>query len=157
MLEAFRDRITGFDKKPGRDALMPIRIAGVLRKVQPGSVVSHHVGPLIYGGIAARIARISSLAHVEHDAWHLESARRRMIVRWVLKLIGPKRIAVSSTVARSASLHTGLALIPLPMALTAAASFPATASSFASHWVCQLIAGSLARQDGLKPSRVSIS
>lgn len=130
VLEAFRDRITGFDKKPGRDALMPIRIAGALRKVQPGSVVSHHVGPLIYGGIAARIARISSLAHVEHDAWHLESARRRMIVRWVLKLVGPKRIAVSSTVARSASLHTGLAFDTIANGIDCSRFLPGDSKQF---------------------------
>ena len=109
VLEGFRDRITGFDKKAGRDAMMPVRLAGALRKFRPGSVVSHHVGPLIYGGIGARLAGIPVLAHVEHDAWHLESPRRRLIVRWALKLVRPKRIAVSQRVAKAASLHTGLA------------------------------------------------
>lgn len=108
VLEAFRDRITGFDKKPGRDAVMPIRIAKALRMLHPGSVVSHHTGPLLYGGIAARLAGIRSLAHVEHDAWHLDVRRRRLIVSAALKVIGPRRIAVSERVAQSASRHTGL-------------------------------------------------
>ncbi len=108
VLEVFRDRITGFEKKPGRDPIMPIRITQALKRLRPGSVVSHHVGPLLYGGIAARLAGVGSLAHVEHDAWHLDVLRRRLLVAGALKLIRPRRIAVSDRVAQSAMHHTGL-------------------------------------------------
>ena len=85
-----------------------MRIARALKALRAGSVISHHVGPLIYGGLAARLAGIGRVAHVEHDAWHLDNKWRRMIVTGALRLIRPKRIAVSQKVAGSAKLHTGL-------------------------------------------------
>lgn len=130
VLEAFRDRITGFDKQPGRDALMPVRISRALKGLAPSSVVSHHTGPLIYGGLAARLAGIARLAHVEHDAWHLEAPRRRLLVRAFLRLIAPRRIAVSNRVAQSAARHTGLSFETIPNGVDCSRFLPGKAEVF---------------------------
>lgn len=108
-LDEFRGRITGFDKQPGSAGGLAMRVAARLRELSATSVVTHHVGPLLYGGAGARLAGVRRLAHVEHDAWHLEAPKRRMLVSAALRLIRPKRLAVSNLVARAASARTGLA------------------------------------------------
>lgn len=108
ILEAFRSRITGFGKEAGSDPGLALRIAQRLRAIAPASVVTHHAGPLLYGGAGARLARIRDVAHVEHDAWHLGSFRRRQIMRAALSLIRPQRFAVSGLVAKNARDGTGL-------------------------------------------------
>lgn len=107
-LEEFRDRITAFAKAPGRSLSLPLRIASKLREIAAASVVTHHVGPLLYGGAAARMAGVPAFAHVEHDAWHLDAPRRRQVVRAALSLLRPRRMAVSGLVARAAEARTGL-------------------------------------------------
>lgn len=105
---AIAARLTAFAKRPGLDAALPFRIARKLRESGATSVVTHHVGPLLYGGLGARLAGVPVLAHVEHDAWHLTNKRRRVIVRAALSLLKPKRIAVSRVVADAAACQTGL-------------------------------------------------
>ena len=101
-------RLEAFGKRPGLDAALPFRLAARLRAVAATSVVTHHVGPLIYGGMAARLAGMRSVAHVEHDAWHLSNRKRRAVVGSALRLLRPARIAVSRTVAEAARTRTGL-------------------------------------------------
>ena len=91
--------LEGFDRPPGINPGLIGRIAKRLRAVRPDAVVLHHIGPLIYGGLAARLAGIPVLVHVEHDAWHYESARRRLLARALFKLVRPRRVAVSDEIA----------------------------------------------------------
>ena len=107
-------RLTAFSKRPGIDLNLPARVSRQLRNLGATSVVTHHVGPLLYGGAAARLAGIRALSHVEHDAWHLEDKRRRMVVRGALTVLRPDRIAVSRVVAASASRLTRLSFRVVP-------------------------------------------
>ncbi|MFP1633352.1 glycosyltransferase [Zhengella sp. ZM62] len=107
-------RLTAFGKAPGLQPLLPVRMARHLRGMGATSVVTHHAGPLVYGGAAARLAGIRSLAHVEHDAWHLENRRRRLVMQAALRCVRPDRIAVSPVVAAAASKGTGLSFRVIP-------------------------------------------
>jgi glycosyltransferase involved in cell wall biosynthesis len=57
--------------------------------------MTHHAGPLIYGGIAARMAGVKTHLHVEHDVWHLSSPRRRRLVSGFGRLLRPTVVGVS--------------------------------------------------------------
>jgi len=76
------------------------RLANLLREVGATSIHTHHIGPLIYGGLAARLAGIKSHVHTEHDAWHLDKTKRRWQQRLLLALTKPTLIADSEQVAQ---------------------------------------------------------
>ncbi len=79
-----------------------LRLARLLRRVDADIVHTHHIGPLIYGGIAARLARVPRIIHTEHDAWHLQSARRRYVQNAAISLVNPVLVADAPHVAVNA-------------------------------------------------------
>jgi sugar transferase (PEP-CTERM/EpsH1 system associated) len=60
------DRVVALHKKPGADWLLPLRIAPVLREHRVGVVHCHNYGPLLYGAVAARLARVRGVVHTLH-------------------------------------------------------------------------------------------
>ncbi|HYN77143.1 MAG TPA: glycosyltransferase [Lamprocystis sp. (in: g-proteobacteria)] len=88
-----------FAKAPGWRVGCLLALWRHLRQVRPRAVHTHHVGPLIYGGLAARLAGVPQIIHTEHDAWHLQDARRRLLQGLILKLVRPVLVADSSAVA----------------------------------------------------------
>ncbi|WP_416900146.1 MAG: glycosyltransferase [Minwuia sp.] len=98
-LAAHRDRLVFLGKRPGADLGLVFRLARVLRQHGVDRVHTHHVGPMIYGGAAARLARIRRLVHTEHDAWHLQERKRARLVRRVWSLLLPRLVADAQLVA----------------------------------------------------------
>jgi glycosyltransferase involved in cell wall biosynthesis len=98
-LESSRSAISAFDRKQGLRPAVIGRLAARLRAVRPRMVVVHHIGPLVYGGPAARLAGVARLVHVEHDVWHYANARARVIVRSLSRLVRPRHVAVSHKAA----------------------------------------------------------
>jgi glycosyltransferase involved in cell wall biosynthesis len=92
------DRIEGF-RRHGRDIRLIPRLARALRAVNAKAVFLHHMGPLLYGGLAARLAGVSTVVYVEHDAWHYESRTDRLLTRGLVKFLGVRLVAVSEQVA----------------------------------------------------------
>jgi glycosyltransferase involved in cell wall biosynthesis len=101
--------LTFLGKRPGRDPRLVMKLARLLRSLQATAVQTHHIGPLLYGGLAARLAGVPRLVHVEHDAWHLadpaDARLHRRLVRW----LRPTIVAVSATVATAVERHLGQA------------------------------------------------
>ncbi|MFM1816673.1 MAG: hypothetical protein RLZ98_3368 [Pseudomonadota bacterium] len=96
-LDRYSDRIDAFSKGMGIEPSLVLRLTRRLRALAPRAVILHHVGPLLYGGIAARLANIGRIIHVEHDVWHYsESPRHRTLLTITERLIRPRHIAVSS-------------------------------------------------------------
>jgi glycosyltransferase involved in cell wall biosynthesis len=93
------DRIEAFGRRPGIDLPLIPRLARALRRVRPCAVFLHHMGPLLYGGIAARLAAVPRLIYVEHDAWHYEQSRDRMLARLLLRGLGAQIVAASRQVS----------------------------------------------------------
>ena len=92
-------RIEAFDRQPGiRPSLVP-KLAARLRQIRPQAVIAHHIGPLLYGGAAARLAGVPRLVHVEHDAWHYQNPRHRLLAKLCARVLRPAHVAVSSEVA----------------------------------------------------------
>lgn len=97
-LGAHRERLLFMGKRPGLDAALPARLIRLFRRLRPAAVHTHHVGPLLYAGPAARLAGVRRL-HTEHDAWHLNEPRRRRLVRGALALARPVLVADAPHVA----------------------------------------------------------
>src|SRR5690349_3138791 len=62
--------LEGFGRRPGVQPGLSLALARRLSALRPRAVFVHHIGPLLYGGAAALLARVPRLIHVEHDAWH---------------------------------------------------------------------------------------
>ncbi len=99
-LASYAPRIIGMNKRAGLDVALIGRLARTLRTLKPRSVVAHHIGPLLYAGLAGRLAGISRLVYYEHDTWHYQRANDRRIARLCTRLFKPRLVAVSSVASR---------------------------------------------------------
>lgn len=90
------------DKPPGLRPGTLLRLVRLLRTLRPDALHTHHVGPLLYGGLAARLAGVRHLVHTEHDAWHLTDARRRALQSLVTRLVRPCLVADARLVREAA-------------------------------------------------------
>jgi glycosyltransferase involved in cell wall biosynthesis len=93
------ERLSALGKLEGISPRLVVQLVRIMRRLHPCTVVTHHIGPLLYGGIAARLAGARDLIHVEHDAWHYRSTKRRWLGRIVLNLLRPRLVAVSPAIA----------------------------------------------------------
>ena len=100
-LAAFREQLIFLDKQPGLSLSTLTKLIRVIKENNAQSVHSHHIGPLLYAGLAARIAGVEHLIHTEHDAWHLNAYKRRFLQRCAIKLLRPLLVADAQTVADS--------------------------------------------------------
>ena len=87
------------NKKPGWQPTLVSKLAELIREIKPLYVHTHHIGPLIYGGTAAKLAGVDCVIHTEHDAWHLKTQKRRLLQEMCLKLIKPVFVADANFVA----------------------------------------------------------
>jgi len=65
-LRAFADRIVFLRKRHGIDPSLPLKLARLFRQVGARYIHTHHIGPLLYAGLACRLAGIKALVHTEH-------------------------------------------------------------------------------------------
>lgn len=105
-ITSYWNNIGGFDsfihqlnKKPGWQANIFMQLKAFFEKVNPLYVHTHHIGPLIYGGIAARLANVEHLIHTEHDAWHLAGFKPRLLQNVIMKMVQPIFVADANFVA----------------------------------------------------------
>jgi glycosyltransferase involved in cell wall biosynthesis len=89
-------RIFGLDKRPGVSPVLIPKLIRVLRTLEAFVVVTHHAGPFIYGGVAARCSGIKRIIHVEHDVWHYQSKKRRQVMGSVARIVRPTVVCVSA-------------------------------------------------------------
>ncbi len=87
----------------GGDGLRPSLIGRLYRRLRgmtAGAVVLHHIGPLLYGGLAARLAGIPAIVHVEHDLWHYDAfPRHRLLAGLAERLVRPRHVTLSGSAA----------------------------------------------------------
>lgn len=93
-------RLHTLNKQPGIQLSTIRQLADLLRSLKVDVVHTHHVGPLLYGGLAAKLAGCSHV-HTEHDAWHLANLKRRILVGIFFHLLRPTVIADARLVAQS--------------------------------------------------------
>lgn len=107
-LEMFSDHLIFLNKTSGWKVTTILKLAYLLKTLKVDAIHTHHIGPLIYGGIAARIAGVKQWIHTEHDAWHLENRKRRFLEKSICNLFNPIMVADSKLVARALRKNLGL-------------------------------------------------
>ncbi len=101
-LAPIADRIVALGAGSGFKPKLIAQLRDILRDIRPASVMLHHIGPLIYGGLAARLAGVPRIVHVEHDTWHYTAhPRHRLIARGLEMLLRPQHICQSMATAKT--------------------------------------------------------
>lgn len=98
-LAPITDRLRCFGHVGGLSPRLLARLVHKLSVDRPHTVVVHHIGPYLYGGVAARLTGVPILVHVEHDGWHLERVRHRKLTQRLDRVLRPRHVAVSGSVA----------------------------------------------------------
>ncbi|WP_413701775.1 glycosyltransferase [Psychromonas sp. KJ10-10] len=98
-LEAMRAQLIFLDKQPGLRPSLVSQLVKIIKQSGAQTVHSHHIGPLLYAGLATRISGVKHFIHTEHDAWHLQDSKRRRLQRWAVKITRPTLVADAQTVA----------------------------------------------------------
>jgi glycosyltransferase involved in cell wall biosynthesis len=62
-----------------------VRLYRLFRREAPTTVVTHHLGQLVYAGVAARLAG-ARLVHVEHEYYTLQARSERRLLRAAARL-----------------------------------------------------------------------
>lgn len=91
-------RLHFFDKKKGIDITLVKRIIRSLTHLKATSVHSHHIGPLLYAGMAAKYLKLKHV-HTEHDAWHLNKKSNKRLQRTLISVLRPILVADCCEVA----------------------------------------------------------
>ena len=99
-IDGFTKFIHMLNKKPGWQANIFSQLVNLFKKIKPMYVHTHHIGPLIYGGLAARYANVNHIIHTEHDAWHLANIKPRLLQKLFIFLIRPIYVADANFVAK---------------------------------------------------------
>ena len=124
-LRELRVPVEAFDRA-GLDAMLVGRLTRRLLRLKPRAVFVHHIGPLLYGGVAARLAGVRRLIAVEHDAWHFDNPRNAKLTRWCARLLRPSVAAVSEQVAaRTRQIMPGRPVIVVPPGIPTERFMPA--------------------------------
>ncbi|MEZ9700931.1 glycosyltransferase [Vibrio sp. 10N.261.46.E12] len=97
-LEPYKEQIVFLDKAPGVQFNIIIKLIKAFNAIRPDVVHTHHIGPLLYAGYAARVTGVPTRIHTEHDAWHLNNNKRRRIQALALKAAQPTLVADATRV-----------------------------------------------------------
>lgn len=92
-LVPYKKKLHFINKKPGISFFTIFKVKQLLLKLNTNVLHTHHIGPLLYAGIAAKLAGIQSRIHTEHDAWHMQDIKRRRLESILLKWVQPVLVA----------------------------------------------------------------
>lgn len=110
ILDLFKNEIFFLSKPPRWSVQTCINLMTLFVKLNVDVVQSHHLGPLIYAGLAA-ILTGKPIIHTEHDAWHLNDGYQCKLEGFFLKLVKPLVVADANYVANV--LKNKFPLIPI--------------------------------------------
>lgn len=96
----YKKKLHFINKQPGLSISCLLKIKKLLKELQANVLHSHHIGPLLYGGIAAKWLAIDCRIHTEHDAWHMEDHKRRRLERMLLSWVRPILVADANGVQK---------------------------------------------------------
>lgn len=117
-LADFEDQLHFLNKPSGLHLSTFKVLKAKLKQLNANVVHTHHIGPLLYGGTAARLNSIKTLIHTEHDAWHLNNKKAARLQSTLLKVLRPQVVADADFVAdqitnklgylRVSTIHNGI-------------------------------------------------
>ncbi|SON53114.1 glycosyltransferase [Vibrio tapetis] len=97
-LESHADQLVFLNKAAGVQVNLLKELIKLFNLVKPHVVHTHHIGPLVYASIAAKISGVPHRIHTEHDAWHLKNAKAVRLEKWALKIATPTLVADAARV-----------------------------------------------------------
>lgn len=100
-LKEYSARLYFLNKYSGWRPSVVKQLKDIFSSLHAEVVHTHHIGPLIYAGTAARLARVHHRIHTEHDAWHLRNLKRRVLELLALQWARPHLVADASLVAKN--------------------------------------------------------
>ncbi|MBP3139738.1 glycosyltransferase family 4 protein [Aliivibrio fischeri] len=100
-LQRYQEQIICLNKSAGFSFKAINQLLNLFKEYNADVVHSHHIGPLIYSGIAAKLNKKINHVHTEHDAWHLNASKHRRLQRFALSLSQPKLVADASFVKKA--------------------------------------------------------
>ncbi|RJG42465.1 glycosyltransferase [Motilimonas pumila] len=106
-LAAYKEKLLFINKGLGFSFSCVIKLKALIKQYRISAIHSHHIGPLLYGALAAKMAGIHCHLHTEHDAWHLHSLKHRMLQRFACAMSQPALIADAEFVAAKAGRFMG--------------------------------------------------
>lgn len=98
-LSEFKGKIFFLNKLPGFQFSTLKMLISILRDLSADVIHTHHIGPLLYGGLAARLLNIERHLHTEHDVWHLNEPKQLWLTKTMLKLNSTIIVADAEEVA----------------------------------------------------------
>lgn len=99
-LKPFAEKLAFLNKPPGVQVGLVNTLVKVFKNIEPDVVHTHHIGPLLYAGYAARLANVPIRIHTEHDVWHLDNKKHRRLQRLLLKMASPTLVADATQVSK---------------------------------------------------------
>ncbi|MDR9827880.1 glycosyltransferase [Vibrio sp. FNV 38] len=102
-LAKYQEKLVYLNKEPGFQYDIIETLTTLFRSCEADIVHTHHIGPLLYGGIAAKRADVPVRVHTEHDVWHLQNHKNRFIESLLLKYVKPKLVADANHVGQQLS------------------------------------------------------
>jgi len=97
-LKTYQNQLIFLEKKPGIRFDVILTLIKAFKGVRPDVVHTHHIGPLLYAGYAARIAKVPVRIHTEHDVWHLNNKKHVRLQGMILKAAKPTLVADATQV-----------------------------------------------------------
>lgn len=92
-LAAHKDNLVFLNKAPGFQGHVYHDLVRLFRAMKVDVVHTHHIGPLLYGGTAAKHAKVPVRLHTEHDVWHLSKRKSQLMQSMLLKHVQPQLVA----------------------------------------------------------------
>ncbi len=89
----YKQNLYFLNKPQGLSLSCFFKVKRILQRLKTDVLHTHHIGPLFYAGLTARLARIQHRIHTEHDAWHMQDLKRRRLESSLLKWVKPVLVA----------------------------------------------------------------
>lgn len=99
-LKEYEENIICLEKAPGWRPKLIKNIMDITRYYCIDIIHTHHIGPLIYGGLAGKFSSIKVM-HTEHDAWHLNNFTRCFLQNTIINIVNPILIADAKKVSQT--------------------------------------------------------
>lgn len=100
-LKDFSDKILFLEKKSGVQPSIVMTLAKIFSIVKPDTVHTHHIGPLLYAGIASLMSGVPCRIHTEHDIWHLSNKKHVKLQKLALKAVKPILVGDADYVSKA--------------------------------------------------------
>lgn len=88
-LSQYQEQLLFLNKPTGRSPSILWKLCRLFSALKPDVVHTHHIGPLLYAGLAARCSMTPVRIHTEHDVWHLSNLAHRRLQYAILRLVQP--------------------------------------------------------------------